>query len=111
MPQEKRAKPQNQSYLIHSSSMRCEMIYFKIHKFFGGRDLTMGDETRAPQLVFDDGARIMNEQQSTEKPVDLVSASPRGSVSVREYYEIDRLVQEIQSIDRIHTSYYLAKYK
>jgi diphthamide biosynthesis protein 2 len=63
----------------------------------------MSDETRpAPQLTFDDGSRIMMEEASIETPV--VSGSPRGSVSIKEYYEVDRLVQEIQSLDVTRSS-------
>jgi diphthamide biosynthesis protein 2 len=63
----------------------------------------MSDQTRAaPQLTFDDGSRIMMEEAASEAPA--VSASPRGSVSIKEYYEVDRLVQEIQSLDITRSS-------
>jgi diphthamide biosynthesis protein 2 len=58
----------------------------------------MSDGTRAaPQLTFDDGSRIMMEEAASEAPA--VTASPRGTVSIKEYYEVDRLVQEIQKLD------------
>jgi diphthamide biosynthesis protein 2 len=64
-------------------------------------------------LLFDDGSRIMREstavtgiQQCDEKGDKNDSNSdngdsvdnPRGTVSIREYYEIDRLVDEIRSL-------------
>jgi diphthamide biosynthesis protein 2 len=61
--------------------------------------MSENETTRAPpQLIFDDGSRVMIENSAPETPV--VSASPRGSVPIKEYYEVDRLVQEIQKLDR-----------
>lgn len=67
--------------------------------------MSSSDETTrpAPQLIFDDGSRVMMEEAaSNETPVQ--TASPRGSVSIKEYYEVDRLVQEIQSLDITRSS-------
>lgn len=55
------------------------------------------------KLIFDDGSRVMTASTSTTK---LVTSSPTNIgrdqfVSVRDYYEIDRITQEIHSlIDR-----------
>eukprot|EP00980_Cylindrotheca_fusiformis_P031365 scaffold26247_cov127-Cylindrotheca_fusiformis.AAC.3 len=54
-------------------------------------------ERRAPppQLMFDDGSRIMMAEQETEAiPVES-SQSIRGSIPIETYYEIDRITNEI----------------
>ena len=50
-----------------------------------------------PQLVFDDGSRIMAEESASSSAV-VTEGSPaqiRGSTSIEEYYEIDRIVEEL----------------
>ena len=49
-----------------------------------------------PQLMFDDGSRIMTDQQQQQSPEAV--ESPRGSVPIHIYYEIDRLAQQIRSL-------------
>lgn len=52
----------------------------------------------APQLLFDDGSRVMHESI----PVNVTNrrTAARNAISVVEYYEMDRVVREIQSLDR-----------
>ena len=50
-----------------------------------------------PQLVFDDGSRAMqspSQPQSTSRPQE----APKSTDEIRYHYEIDRLVQELQSL-------------
>lgn len=48
-----------------------------------------------PQLMFDDGSRIMAEETIDTQVVEGTPASIRGAVSLEEYYEIDRVVEEV----------------
>ena len=52
------------------------------------------NERRAapPQLMFDDGSRVMSEQQASSAS-NIVS--PRGSVPIEVYFEVQRLAKEI----------------
>jgi diphthamide biosynthesis protein 2 len=52
-----------------------------------------------PKLIFDDGSRVVHGAAAiaTAAAAPVVLTNPRGDVAIREYYEIDRLVGEIQS--------------
>jgi len=78
----------------HIFLLKAHYIIISIHHYG-----TMS-ETRAPQLVFDDGSRVMTEEGNALAATATI-LSPRGSCSVKEYYEIDRLVAEIQSLQLI----------
>jgi diphthamide biosynthesis protein 2 len=52
----------------------------------------------APQLMFDDGSRVMTENSSTAIK-NLSLSNPRGNTSIRDYYEIDSLSLEIGALD------------
>lgn len=57
----------------------------------------MSNQRPAPQLVFDDGSRVISESVIEERP-----RRPRDeSIGVREYYEIDRLVREINQLRKV----------
>ena len=55
-----------------------------------------------PQLIFDDGSRIMTEESSSAMESSNVDGSAlmmiRGSTPLEVYYEIDRIAQEIVSM-------------
>lgn len=52
-----------------------------------------------PRLIFDDGSRIMQHEAGTGRvKTEEQQPNPRGGVNLRDFYEIDRLVQEIQNI-------------
>jgi diphthamide biosynthesis protein 2 len=56
----------------------------------------------APQLVFDDGSRVMTEEAIVSSSSSLLQEQSRPSdVSISEYYEIDRLVREIRPLLKI----------
>eukprot|EP00934_Nitzschia_sp_Nitz4_P003675 Nitzschia sp. Nitz4//scaffold11_size288233//274391//276061//NITZ4_000824-RA/size288233-processed-gene-0.256-mRNA-1//-1//CDS//3329534224//3665//frame0 len=48
-----------------------------------------------PQLVFDDGSRIMTEEPDGAVVSPEVQASVRGELSLEEFYELDRIVTEL----------------
>ena len=50
-----------------------------------------------PQLLFDDGSRIMTEESTSEIPAET-PLSIRGSTPLEIYYEIDRITQEIVTL-------------
>lgn len=56
----------------------------------------MSERKTPPQLMFDDGSRVM--MQASEAPAVVQQVSPRGNRSLEEYYEIGRLSQEIMDI-------------
>ena len=51
-------------------------------------------ERTAPQLLFDDGSRVIQEQSAAAGPIESI----RGSIPIETYYEIDRLASEIVQI-------------
>ena len=53
--------------------------------------------TTAPQLLFDDGSRAIQQESSEVETV----VNPRGDIPIREYYEIDRLLPLLQPYSRI----------
>jgi diphthamide biosynthesis protein 2 len=56
----------------------------------------MSERKTPPQLMFDDGSRVM--MHASEAPAAVQQVSPRGNRSVEEYYEIGRLSQEILDV-------------
>ena len=58
----------------------------------------------APQLVFDDGSRAITENATAVSAAehDVTSSKhrrgDRGTLSIRDYYEIDRLVEQVQAL-------------
>jgi len=52
-------------------------------------EMSRETHTTAPQLLFDDGSRII------EDKADELPPNPRGITALNEYYEIDRLSKEI----------------
>ena len=54
------------------------------------------NRSSAPQLLFDDGSRAIREDEEIHLAVSNSTAHIRDpSISIREYYEIDRLVEEL----------------
>ena len=62
-------------------------------------DTSKRNRRSAPQLTFDDGSRAVMENPAVEQPQSNHQASRRDeSTSIREYYEVDRLVEEINHL-------------
>lgn len=51
-------------------------------------------ESRPPQLIFDDGSRIIQESQQ----VEVINDRKASNTTLLEYYEVDRLVREIKQL-------------
>ena len=66
-------------------------------------DATKKKPRNAPQLTFDDGSRAVMENRS-EQPPNLPASSRDESIPIREYFEVDRLVQEIHHLKRTSLS-------
>jgi diphthamide biosynthesis protein 2 len=71
----------------------------------------------APRLLFDDGSRVILQEQQEQQTLDIVDsdaakstqrnsryAQARGSLPLVEYYEIERIVKEIQKLSSKKTS-------
>ena len=66
----------------------------------------MTERKSPPQLIFDDGSRIMMEATAIAAavvPVVDQEISPRRHRSIKEYYEVDRLSKEIMEITHSDT--------
>lgn len=52
---------------------------------------SLGKRAPPPQLIFDDGSRVMTDEAYTEETTVGTPASIRGEISLETYYEIDRI--------------------
>eukprot|EP00977_Amphora_coffeiformis_P014680 scaffold4162_cov162-Amphora_coffeaeformis.AAC.13 len=98
------------SYMISKSTVQSSPNQLSGTFFFNCRTNTISVDTHsimstisspqrnsAPQLLFDDGSRAIQEDNDPFSSSSSSFSTPARdpSISIREYYEIDRLVQEL----------------
>ena len=55
---------------------------------------TPSSRSAPPQLLFDDGSRVMIDE-NVEEEVPVVASSSRGSISISRYFEIERIAKAV----------------